>query len=188
MKHLDQVLIEAKRAMRKDGDLPLTAVGFDVRGRGFKIWTQVRDDKDKERFSMAIAGNMMVHQAVEYYVVFTGWMVMLDKEEEDIKTRPSNDPRRQETLIVYGESQQEKVAKVYLVERDQGERFLGLKARTDLDEMVANNSQMRFSGMLGDPKNKHTNDDRERMRMMLKPMPEIFKIYGPEPLINPALN
>ena len=79
MKHFNQVLAEAQRSLRKDGDLPLTAIGFDAQGRGFKIWMQVEKDQDKERFSMAIAGTMMVHSAIEYYVVFTGWMVLLDK-------------------------------------------------------------------------------------------------------------
>lgn len=188
MKHFKQVLTEARRVIRKDGDVSLTAVGFDANGRGFKIWMQVENDKDKERFSMAMAGNFMVHSAIEYYVFFTGWMVMLDRDETELKTRPSKDPRRREVLIVYGESLDEKEAQVYELVRDAGERLLELKARDDLDEMVANNSQMRFAGMLGDTKRKHTNEDRERMRAMLKPMPEIFRIYGPEPLINPALN
>ncbi len=188
MKHFNQVLSEARRIIRKDGDVSLTAVGFDARGRGFKIWMRVENDKDKERFSMAIAGNMMVHGALEYYVFFTGWMVMLDRDEIEVKTRPSKDPRRREVLIVYGESHDEKEAKVFEVVRDAGERLLELKERDELDEMVAHNSQMRFAGLLGDPKHKHSLEDRDRMRNMLKPMPEVFRIYGPEPLINPALN
>ncbi len=188
MKHFNQVLSEARRIIRQDGDVSLTAVGFDLRGRGFKIWMRVENDKDKERFGMAMAGNFMVHNAIEYYVFFTGWMVMLDRDETELKTRPSKDPRRREVLIVYGESHTEKEAKVFEVVRDAGERLLELKERDDLDDMVANNSQMRFAGMLGDPKRKHSAEDRERMRNLLKPMPEIFHIYGPEPLINPALN
>jgi hypothetical protein len=188
VKHFNQVLSEARRIIRTDGDVSLTAVGFDLRGRGFKIWMRVENDKDKERFGMAMAGNFMVHSAIEYYVFFTGWMVMLDRDETELKTRPSKDPRRREVLIVYGESHTEKEARVFEVVRDAGERLLELKPRDDLDEMVANNSQMRFAGMLGDPTRKHSHEDRERMRNLLKPMPEIFHIYGPEPLINPALN
>lgn len=188
MKHFNQVLVEARRIIRQYGDVSLTAVGFDPRGRGFKIWMQVENDKDKERFGMAMAGNFMVHNAIEYYVFFTGWMVMLDRDETELKTRPSKDPRRREVLIVYGESHTEKEARVFEVVRDAGERLLELRARDDLDEMVVNNSQMRFAGLLGDPKRKHSPEDRERMRDLLKPMPEIFHIYGPEPLINPALN
>ncbi len=188
MKHFNQVLSEARRIIRKNGDVALTAVGFDAHGKGFKIWMQVENDKDKERFGMAMAGNFMVHGAVEYYVFFTGWMVMLDRDETELKTRPAKDPRRREVLIVYGESHGEKEAQVFEVVRDAGERLLELKARNDLDEMIANNSQMRFAGMLGDPQRKHSPEDRDRMRAMLKPMPEIFHIHGPEPLINPALN
>lgn len=188
MKHFDQVLAEAKRILKKDGDLPLMAAGFDGRGRGFKIWMQVETDNDKERFSMAIFGNLLVHQAVEYFVFFTGWMVMLDKDEKDLKTRPSKDPRRKEVLIVYGESRADKEAKLFVIERDEGGRLLGVREREDLNETVAKNSQMRFAGLLGDPQRKHTEADRASMRLMLKPMPEIFRIYGPEPLINPALN
>lgn len=188
MKHFNQVLSEARRIIRAEGDVALTAVGFDARGRGFKLWMRVEDDKDKERFGMAMAGNFMVHHVVEYYVFFTGWMVMLDRAEKELKTRPAQDPRRREVLIVYGESHTEKEAKVYEVMRDAGERLLELNARDDLDEMVARNSQMRFAGMLGDPNRKHAPADLEKMRTLLKPMPEIFHIYGPEPLINPALN
>jgi hypothetical protein len=188
VKHFNQVLSEARRIIRQDGDVSLTAVGFDARGRGFKIWMRVEDDKDKERFGMAMAGNLMVHNAIEYYVFFTGWMVLLDREETELKTRPSKDPRRREVLIVYGESHAEKEAKVFEVVRDAGERLLALQGRADLDEMVAHNSQMRFAGLLGEPHRKHAPEARERMRTMLKPMPEIFHIYGPEPLINPTLN
>lgn len=188
MNHFNQVLSEARRLIRQHGDVSLTAVGFDARGRGFKIWMQVENDKDKERFGMAMAGNFMVHGTIEYYVFFTGWMVLLDREEADVKTRPAQDPRRREVLIVYGESHTEKEARVFEVRRDAGERLLELKARDDLDKMVANNSQMRFAGMLGDPKRKHSAEDREQMRKLLQPMPQIFHIYGPEPLINPVLN
>ena len=150
---------------------------------------QVEKDQDKERFSMAIAGNLMVHHAVEYFVLFTGWMVMLDKEKgEELNTRPSQDPRRQEVMIVYGENHEEKEAKLYVIERDAGGRLLSFKEREDLNETIAENGQMRFSGLLGDPKRKHTAEEIEQMRVLLKPMPEIFHIYGPQPLINPALN
>ena len=188
MKHFKQVLAEAQRSLRKDGDLPLTAIGFDAQGRGFKIWMQVEKDQDKERFSMAIAGNMMIHNAIEYYVVFTGWMVLLDKPDEELQTRPSKDPRRKEVMIVYGENHTEKEAKLYVIERDAGGRLLNFTEREDLNEMIAENGQLRFSGLLGDPKRKHSHEERERMRAMLKPMPDIFRIHGPQPLINPALN
>jgi len=188
VKHFNQVLSEARRIIRKDGDVSLTAVGIDAQGWGFKIWMQVENDEDKERFGMAMAGNFMLHNAVEYYVFFTGWMVMLDRDEGELKTRPSKDPRRREVLIVYGESHTEKEAKVFEVLRDAGDRLLELKARDDLDQMVAHNSQMRFTGLLGDPKRNHTQAERDQMRTLLKPMSAIFHIYGPEPLINPALN
>jgi hypothetical protein len=188
MKHFNQVLAEAHRSLKKDGDLPLTAIGFDARGRGFKIWMHVEKDEDKERFTMAIAGNLMVHTAIEYYVVFTGWMVMLDQPGEELSTRPSKDPRRKEVMIVYGENYTGKEAKLYLIERDEGGRLLSFKERKDLNEMITENGQMRFSGLLGPSERKHSSEERERMRALLKPMPSIFHIYGPEPLINPALN
>lgn len=188
MKHFNQVLGEAKHSLQKDGDLPLTAIGFDKRGRGFKIWMQVEDDQDKERFTMATAGNLLVHSAVEYYVVFTGWMVLLDKPDETLETRPSQDPRRQEVMIVYGENRAEKEARLYVIERDQGGRLLHFSEREDLNEMIAENGQLRFSGLLGQSPRQPTNEERERMRALLKPMPDLFHIYGPQPLINPALN
>lgn len=188
MKHFNQVLIEAKNSLIKDGDLPLMAIGFDVRGRGFKIWMQVENDEDKERFSMAIAGNLIVHNAVEYFVLFTGWMVMLDKPGEELQTRPSQDPRRREVMIVYGENYEEKDAKLFVIERDAGGRLLDFTEREDLGEMVAGNGQLRFSGLLGAAHSNHSAEERKRMRALLKPMPEIFRIHGPLPLVNPALN
>ncbi|MBS1807038.1 MAG: hypothetical protein JST84_02470 [Acidobacteria bacterium] len=188
MKHFNLVLEEAQRSLKRDGDLPLVAIGFDTRGRGFKLWMQIEKDEDKDRFCMAIAGNLMVHGAVEYYVLFTGWMVLLDKPDEELKTRPSNDPRRKEVMIVYGENHTETEAKLFVLERDAGGRLLHCDEREDLNEMVAGNSQMRFSRLLGDPKRKHSQEEVERMRALLKPMPEIFHIYGPQPLIDPTLN
>lgn len=188
MKHFNQALKEAQRALKRDGDLPLMAIGFDARGRGFKIWMQVEKDQDKERFSMALAGNLLVHNATEYFVLFTGWMVLLDRPGEELATRPSKDPRRQEVMIVYGENHDEKEAKLYVIKRDAGGRLLNFKEREDLNEMVADNGQMRFAGLLGDSQRKHTTEEREQMRALLKPMPDIFHIHGPQPLINPALN
>ena len=115
-------------------------------------------------------------------------MVLLDKPGEELETRPSKDPRRQEVMIVYGENPEEKEAKLYLIKRDAGGRLLNFTEREDLNEMIAENGQMRFAGLLGDPQRQHSTEERERMRALLKPMPDIFHIHGPQPLINPALN
>jgi hypothetical protein len=188
MKHFAEVLESTRRAMSRDGDLPLTAVGFDAHGRGFRLWTQPENDDDKRHFTMACGLHFILNEVVEYFIYFTGWMVVLTERDGELTSRPSEHPRRQEVLIFYGETRDERAARVFLVERDAGGRLLGLEEREDLSEMVGGESQTRFSGMLPNPASKTTREDRQRLKALAKAMPKSWHVHGPEPLGQPGLN
>jgi hypothetical protein len=189
VKHFEQVLQLARRALKRDGDLPLTAIGFDAQGKGFKLWMQPEGEDDKRHFAMACGLHFILNDVAEYHIYFTGWMVVLNEaEREELATRPSEHPRRQEVLIVYGETLSERAAKLFLIDRDAGGRLLGFKEREDLSEMVGGESQMRFSGLLPNIAHKSAPGDRERLKALAKAMPATWRVHGPEPLGQPRLN
>lgn len=186
MRHVEQVLGEVCRALARDGDLPLTAVGYDGGGKGFKLWMQPDDDDDKQHFSMVCTLHFILNEVA--YVYFAGWMVRLRESDEELTARPSEHPRREEVLIVYGETLGERAARLHLIDRDAGGRLLGLREREDLSEIVPGESQMRFSGLLPNPDRRPTREDRQRLKAFSQAVPATWRVHGPEPLFQPNLS